>query len=377
MSASAPAAQRLVSLDALRGLTVIGMILVNATAGMYYGLKAQVFPLLLHAHWDGLTLADAVFPAFLTMVGVSIPLSLSKARAGSGLDAVQAQKIFWRTLRLFAIGWLLSNLHWLANFDGGPWRFWGVLQRIALVYGAAAVLFLTCGPRLRLGLIVGLLLIYWPLTLIPAPDSLPNDLWQRGHNFAAAVDRLMFGAGGHNYVKGPEGYDPEGLLGTLPAIAQALIGMAMGEYLLRPRPRSAVTLAAAGAALLLSGIAWGFVFPVIKDIWSSSFVLVTAGLTLLVLAPLHGWLDKGAPVTGPVAGPVSFAIAFGVNAIAAYVLHFLLNDLLGWQLYTQTYFATRDVVGEPVAALFPVVLFILTIWLPVDYLRRRGWIIRA
>ncbi|UDF02858.1 acyltransferase family protein [Asticcacaulis sp. AND118] len=374
--------QRLPSLDVLRGLTVIGMILVNATAGMYYGLEAKVFPLLLHVHWDGLKIADVVFPAFLTMVGLSIPLALHKAKAAGGLDAAQAQKIFWRTFRLFFIGWLLSNLSWLADFDSGPWRFWGVLQRIGLVYGAAAVLFLLFGPKTRLGIAAAILLLYWPLSLMPALDGLPNDLWARGHNFIASVDRVMFGASGHNYVKGPEGYDPEGLLGTLPAIAQALISMAAGEFLMQARKRSALTLAGAGAVLLAVGIGWGFVFPVVKDIWSSSFVLVTTGITLLILAPLHALLDKNGldnrgPVTGLLNGPVTFATAFGVNAIAAYVLHFLMNSLLGWQLLTQTYFASRDTVGEAVAALFPVILFILAVWLPVEYLRRRKWIIKV
>jgi len=370
--------QRLPSLDVLRGLTVIGMILVNATAGMYYGLQAKVFPLLLHAHWEGLKIADVVFPAFLTMVGLSIPMALHKAKITTGLNAAQARKIGWRVVRLFLIGWLLSNLGWLAHFDGEPWRFWGVLQRIGLVYGAAAVLFLLCGPKTRLGIAAAILLLYWPLSLLPALDGLPGDIWERGHNFIASVDRLMFGAGGHNYVKGPEGYDPEGLLGTLPAFAQALLGMAAGEFLMRAPKRSALTLAGAGAALLIVGAGWGFIFPVIKDIWSSSFVLVTTGITFLALAPLHACLDnRDDPLRGPLSLPVTFASAFGLNAIAAYVLHFLMNPLLGWDLLTQTYFLSRTTVGEAVAALFPVGLFILCVWLPVEYLRRKGWIIKV
>ncbi|MFT4090207.1 MAG: hypothetical protein QM645_05705 [Asticcacaulis sp.] len=373
---SAPA-QRLISLDVLRGLTVIGMILVNATAGMYYGLEAKVFPLLLHAHWDGLKIADVVFPAFLLMVGVSIPMALGKAKETTGLNADQGRKIFWRTFRLFLIGFLLSNLSWLATF-AEPWRFWGVLQRIALVYGACAVLFFLLSPKVRLWLIAAILILYWPLALIPSLDGLSTDLWARGHNFIASVDRIMFGAGGHNYVKGPEGYDPEGLLGTLPAIAQGLIGMTVGEYLLKNKTgKTALTLLGAGIVMLLVGIAWGFVFPVIKDIWSSSFVLVTSGITLIALAGLHGWLDKGKPVSGLANVPVTFALAFGVNAIAAYVLHFLMNSLMGWKLLTQTYFLSRDHVGEAVAALFPVFLFILAVWLPVEYLRRKKWFIKV
>ena len=134
--------QRLVSLDVLRGLTVVGMILVNSMAGMFYGAKAEVFPPLLHAHWDGLMLADLVFPGFLMMVGVAIPLAMANARDGAGK---QAGTILARTGRLVLLGFLLSNLYWFADFSSGAWRLFGVLQRIGLVYGACALLFLACG----------------------------------------------------------------------------------------------------------------------------------------------------------------------------------------------------------------------------------------
>lgn len=362
---------RLVSLDVLRGLTVVGMILVNSMAGMKYGAEAEVHPLLLHASWDGLTLADLVFPGFLMMVGVAIPLAFAKPREGR-----RQGSILLRVARLFALGLLLSNLAWLADFSSGDWRLFGVLQRIALVYGACALIFLVCGPRARGAIIVAILVLYWPLALLPALDGLPSDIWVRGHNFIASVDRVLLGAGNHIYVKGPEGYDPEGLLGTLPAIAHGLIGVAIGEYLLRRSARSARTLALAGGALLLAGIAWGMVFPVIKDIWSSSFVLVTCGLTTLALAGLHAWLDRPGTPGRATRAFALFGTAFGVNAIAAYVLHQLTAPLPTWQAFLIPFELLRGPLGDAAAAFVPVGLYIAILWACVEYLRRRTWIVK-
>jgi predicted acyltransferase len=367
---------RLVSLDALRGLAVMGMILVNSAAGMFYGEQATVYAMLLHAQWQGLTLADTVFPAFLMMVGVSIPMALARAKADGGLDRAQAGRISARTIRLFVIGFLLSNIYWFADFASGEWRLWGVLQRIGLVYGACAALFLITGTRTRLAIIAAVLVLYWPLTLLPALDGLPNDLWLRGHNFVASVDRVLLGAGGHNYVTGPEGYDPEGLLGTLPAIAHGLIGVAIGEYLMRRTDSAARVLAIGGAAMLVAGLVWSFAFPIIKDIWSSSFVLVTCGLTTLALAALHALLDRrGSTVSDRF--PVSIATAFGSNAIAAYVLHMVTGSLVGWDLLLLPYRWMLGWAPAAIASLAPVLLYMALIWAFVAWLRRNDWIIKV
>jgi predicted acyltransferase len=373
MDMSESARPRLVSLDVLRGLTVLGMILVNSMAGMKYGAKAEVFPLLLHAHWQGLTLADLVFPAFLMMVGVSIPLALAGARTED--SPKQTSAILARAARLVLLGFLLSNLYWFADFSG-DWRLFGVLQRIGLVYGACALLFLACGPRARTAIIVAILLLYWPLALLPSLDGLPTDIWVRGHNFVGSVDRALLGAGNHMYVKGPEGYDPEGLLGTLPAIAHGLIGVAIGDYLLRRPAGAARTLAIAGAAMLVLGVAWAFVFPVIKDIWSSSFVLVTCGLATLALAGLHAWLDGPREHGGATRALVLFGTAFGINAIAAYVLHELSAPMPTWAIMLVPFQALRGSIGDGLAAFVPVLIYIGLIWLCMEYLRRRRWIIR-
>ena len=370
---AAPHAVRLVSLDVLRGLASVGMILVNSMATLHYGAGIRVSPLTLHAAWDSLTFADLVFPAFLTMVGVSIPLALS--RGAHRPD--QRRAIAARTVRLFVIGLFLSNLYWLIDFTGRDWRLFGVLQRIALVYGACAWLFLTLGPRGRAALIVALLILYWPLTLLPASDGIVPDLWQRGHNFAAAVDRWLLGSGNHIFVKGPTGYDPEGLLGTLPAIAQGLIGVAVGELLLRRPPRAAAKLAQAGGAMLLLGLAWGMVFPIVKDIWSSSFVLVTSGLTLILLALLHAWLDRDRAPSATARWTTLAGSAFGVNAIAAYVLHQLSGEVPAWSAMLVPFEALRGPFGDASAAFAPVLLYLFLLWAILAYLQRRGWIIKV
>jgi predicted acyltransferase len=370
---SETAKPRLLSLDVLRGLTVVGMILVNSMAGMKYGAEAEVYPLLLHAHWDGLMLADLVFPGFLMMVGVAIPWAMASAADGAGR---QSGALLARTARLVLLGFLLSNLYWFADLSSGDWRLFGVLQRIGLAYGACALLFLACGPRVRAAIIVAILLLYWPLTLLPALDGLPNDIWARGHNFVASVDRVLLGAGNHNYVKGPEGYDPEGLLGTLPAIAHGLIGVAIGEYMLRRPANSARNLALAGAAMLAVGAAWGFVFPVIKDIWSSSFVLVTCGITTLALAGLHAWLDRDTAPAGATRWFVLFGSAFGINAIAAYVIHQLSAEVPTWQAMLVPFQALRGTMGDGLASFVPVLLYIALVWICVEYLRRRKWVIK-
>lgn len=371
--ANEPRRERLVSLDMMRGLAVIGMILVNEMAGMES--KGKVFPTLLHSSWAGLTLADVVFPMFLMMAGVSIPLSLGAGGRERPVDNEESKRILWRSLRLILLGLILSNLWWFADQSATSWRLFGVLQRIGLVYGASALLFLLCSPRIRLALIAIILILYWPLTLLPSLDGLPNDIWMRGHNFVGSVDRVLLGAGNHNYVRGREGYDPEGLLGTLPSIAHGLIGVAVGEFLARRRDGDLRRLGLAGAIMLVAGVVWGLVFPVVKDIWSSTFVLVTCGISILVLSVLR-WIFDGHPLEGARKVAAVVVLPFGVNAIAAYVLHDVAGSMLGWDLLQQPYRMTRAALGDQVAALIPVTLFLLFIWLCMLYLWKKRWIIK-
>ena len=363
--------QRLTSLDVLRGLTLIGMIVVN-TAANGFESGNSTFPLLLHSHWDGFTIADSVFPAFLFMVGVSIPLAIRKEE-GQPLSALAARRILQRSLLLILIGVLLHNLGTLANFDR-PIRPFGVLQRTGVVYGACAFLYLLTTSRARLILIPLLLLGYWLLLYVPCPDGVMTDLWQRGHNFVGAFDRLLLGV--HRYVKGPEGYDPEGLLGDIPSVAHGLIGVAVGEYLQKNKgTTAALRMAITGSVMMLAGVSWSFVLPVVKDIWSPSFVLVSCGLTLAVLAGLHFLLDGREGAAKNLL--VVFCLAFGINSIAAYVLHVLAGGVLKADLFTVPYERLAPLIGGEMAALVPVFMFLILVWLPLDSLRRHAWIIKV
>lgn len=361
---------RLVSLDVLRGLTVAGMILVNAAAGMKWSAEAKVYPMLLHVPWQGLTFADLVFPSFLTMVGIAIPLSLAHARRNRALGG----QILARTFRLLVLGFILSNLYWLAEFEGRDWRLFGVLQRIGLVYGACALMFLALGPKVRLGAALAILLLYWPLLNLPWFDGSPSDLAVRGQNFGAALDRFLLGD--HRYVEGPLGYDPEGVLGTLPAIAHGLIGVAVGELLAGDRRSQSRKLAVIGTVMLVTGLAWSLSFPIIKDMWTSSFVLVTCGITILVLAGLHAWLDRSGEHGAAARAMLAVAVPFGSNAIAAYSLHMVTAEMPGWDVLLVPFEATRGALGDELASLIPVLLYMALIWLGMQYLNTRRWFVR-
>ncbi|WP_281360074.1 acyltransferase family protein [Caulobacter soli] len=358
---------RLASLDVLRGLTIVGMIVVNTASYLHAVSGYAQFAWLEHADWHGFTVADAVFPAFVFMTGVSIPLALS-ARGASGLDGATLRRLLVRSGRLFLLGLILSNLYWMATPESVLFRPMGVLQRLALCFLAAAVLYKTLGPRARLVLAVAILALYWPLTLLPFPDG-ATDLLKPGANFVGWIDRLVLGA--HVYVPGPLGYDPEGLLSTLPAVAQALLGVAAGEWLLARR--GSLGLLIAGVAMIVGGLAWGVAFPISKELWTSSFVLLSTGIALVLLAGLHQALDvKGwtLPATG-------FLTDFGINAIFAYSLHMLASIMLTAHMLKIPYAWATPFVGDRTAALIPVAIFVGLIWMVVAYMRRKGWVVKV
>jgi predicted acyltransferase len=357
---------RLLSLDLLRGLTVIVMIVVNSVGD-------PTFATMRHSTWAGYTLADSVFPAFIVMVGVSIAVAMAGVKARGEVDGKLIGHITLRTLRLIAFGLLVSNLYWLIDLSHNHFRYFGVLQRIGLAFFATALIYLTCGPRVRLAIIAVLLLAYWPLTLIPMPDGAVTDLNKVGANFVSWSERAWLGV--HAWRQGPAGYDPEGPLSTIPVIAQALIGVAAGEWMLR-HGRTATTaggLAFAGAVLLAAGLAWGLVFPPVKSIWTSSYVLLSTGSALMLLALLFAVFDiKGWRVWGQ-----GFVLAFGVNAIFAYVVHEVGSFALQTDAAEWVHDQAAGFVPDKIATLAPVAVFVLGIWGMVGYMYRRNWIVRA
>lgn len=299
---------RLRSLDAFRGFTIAGMILVNNPGSWSY-----VYPPLRHAPWHGCTPTDLVFPFFLFIVGVSIVLSFSKHMERGVSTRDLHLKLIKRTLLIFAIGLFLNAF---PRFDLGSLRYFGVLQRIALAYCFAGLIVLNTGTRGQVWFAGALLLLYWALMkLVPVPGFGAGDLSMEG-NLAAWVDRSLFGQ--HIWR---EQYDPEGLLSTIPAVVTVLLGVFTGRLIKSNRSGSEITntMFVMGWAGILGGLVWGFWFPINKALWTSSYVLFTAGAALQFLGVCY-WLIE-------VRGCTRWtrpAVMFGMNPLALFVASGLL-----------------------------------------------------
>jgi len=312
---------RLLSVDALRGLTVAAMVLVNNP-----GTWSAVYGPLQHAEWHGWTPTDMVFPFFLFVVGVSIALALDPAleRGASGLPV----RVLRRAAVIFALGLLL---HALPFFPLATLRIPGVLQRIAVCYLLAALLVgATRGARgWRVQAVTaGVLLVgYWLLmTKVAAPGQEAGDLSPDG-NLAGYVDRLVLGS--RHIWQATRVYDPEGILSTLPATATTLLGVLAGHWLRagqvagRAGAQIVGGLAVGGVAAAALGWLWGLSFPVNKPLWTSSYALLMAGLAALVLAACH-WVIE---VRGRRGWAAPFAL-LGVHALTLFFLSSLMAKLL-------------------------------------------------
>jgi predicted acyltransferase len=272
--------ERMVSLDVFRGITIAGMILVNNP-----GNWSAIHPPLEHAAWHGLTPTDLVFPFFLFIVGVSITLALGRRAESGGSQRDLYLKIVRRTLIIFALGLILAGF---PRYDLGTLRIPGVLQRIAVCYFIVSIIFLNTKWRTQALIGVVLLLVYWALMiLIPAPGFGAGDLTMEG-NLAAHVDRTVFGS--HTWKPL---YDPEGLLSTVPSLVTALAGVLTGHWLRSSRSQleKVAGMFVAGAGCMVVGWAWGHWFPINKALWTSSYVLLTAGLALQFLAVCFWLVD--------------------------------------------------------------------------------------
>jgi predicted acyltransferase len=320
---AAPA--RLRSIDALRGFDMFWIIGGDAAlitlakwdnslwvSWVPASARRTVIEQLEHVEWQGFHFYDLIFPLFLFVVGAVIPFSLAAHQERGGGRAALYWRIARRTKLLFALGLLCNGF---LQLDFTNLRVAGVLQRIALCYGAAALLVMHCRPR---GLVVATLVIllgYWALlAFVPAPGGSAGDYSKAG-NLAGYVDR--------QYLPGKimaayygDG-DNEGIVSTLPAVATALFGVLAGYWLRSARsPRAKVLgLAVAGVVCLLLGEGWGLVFPIIKILWTSSYVLVAGGWSLLLLALFYGVID----VLGYWRWSFFFLV-IGANAITIYVV---------------------------------------------------------
>jgi predicted acyltransferase len=306
---------RIVSLDVFRGMTIAGMTIVNNP-----GTWEHIYWPLEHAQWHGWTPTDLVFPFFLFIVGVAIPLAFSK-RVDSGRNKRDLYlKIIKRTLIIFALGLLLNAFPY---FELSTLRIPGVLQRIAVCYFFASIIFLNTKVRTQIFITIALLLIYWALMKwVPAPGFSAGDLSKEG-SLASYVDRVVFG--NHVWAQAKV-YDPEGLLSTIPAVATTLMGVLTGRWLKTEKTHyeKVAGLFVVGAICLAIGWAWNAFFPINKALWTSSYVLFTGGLALQFLALCYWIIDIKSYRTW--AKPFE---VFGMNAIALYVGSGLVAELLG------------------------------------------------
>ncbi len=285
------------------------MILVNTP-----GTWSDVYAPLLHAEWHGYTPTDLVFPFFLFIVGTSIVF----AYRNKSPNKATYKKITVRTLKLLGLGLFLGAFTISFPFikEFGDIRFPGVLQRIGIVFFFAAVLFLNFNWKTLLGICLAILLGYWiwlgyvPINGVePTFDRAPN-------NWANYVDLRILGT--HMYKAD---YDPEGILSTLPSIATSLLGVFTGLILVSKRNNKEWILCGLGILMILLGNLWDLVFPINKPIWTSSYVLATAGWANLFLAAIYFLTD----VQGLRFGSI-FKYA-GANAITVYFLSSFLTSL--------------------------------------------------
>ena len=315
--AAARPTQRLLSLDVFRGLTIAAMLLVNNP-----GTWSHVYPPLEHAEWNGWTPTDLVFPFFLFIVGVATALSLGGLRdAGTGRANV-FRKAFVRAAIIFGLGLLLQGF---PHYDLPHLRIPGVLQRIAIAYLLTAIVVLLTGVRGQVLTLLGLLLGYWTLmTLVPVP-GVGRGVLEPEKNLSNWLDFRLLGV---NHVwHETRTWDPEGLLSTLGAVASVLCGVLAGHWI-RSRHRTdakAFGLFYAGGMILLLGWVWSHIFPINKSLWTSSYVLLSAGLACLVLSAIIWLVD----IEGYRGWTAPFLV-FGTNAITAYWLSTLCGIVLDW-----------------------------------------------
>ena len=367
--------QRLLALDVLRGITIAGMILVNDP-----GSWETAYAPLRHASWSGLTPTDLVFPFFMFIMGISTYISLRKYRFEYSHSALW--KIVKRTCVIFAIGlgiaWFSMFIHAWSSPSSGDLPFWtqlgqsvwtfdririlGVLQRLALSYGFAAIIVLLMKHKYIPYLIVSILVVYSLILLLG-----------RGYEYnetsiLSIVDRAVLGL---NHMYKDNGIDPEGLLSTIPSIAHVLLGFWFGKWIMSEIDikEKMLRLFLLGTTITFLGFLLNYGLPINKKVWSPSFVLVTCGLASSFLALLIWIIDvKGYKKWS------SFFEAFGVNPLFMYVVAAILSILLESIHFTSDGTVTslhdlayssilQPLFGDYLGSLAFAILFVCLVWI--------------
>jgi predicted acyltransferase len=349
-------AVRLRSVDAARGLAVAAMLLVNDP-----GDWSRVYPWLEHAAWNGCTLADVVFPVFLLIVGVSTVLALEPRLAAGAAAGALSRSILARAARLFVLGVALNVVAELL-IPGRGFRLLGVLQRIGVCYAFAGLIALRVRGARAQWLLVGAILVGYALLLL-AGGSLAPDV-----NLADRLDTALLGRVAYSFdALTGRAHDPEGLLSTLPAFATVVIGLRAGAWLRAGDERA---LWAGAAAAIALGVLAAIAIPLNKSLWTPSFVLVTAGAGLGLLALAHRLIDRrGWPAVGE---------SLGLNAIAIYAASWIAECVLARTAvlalpYAAAAAAIPAALGARFASLVYALAFTAAWWSVAVLARRLGW----
>lgn len=352
---------RFYALDALRGLAIALMILVNTP-----GSWQHVYRPLLHAQWDGFTFADIVFPAFLFVVGAAMFYSLRRAKP----DAAAFSRIAKRSALLVVIGILLNWFPFTAALT--ELRLPGVLQRIGLCYGIAAVLVLLLKRRHLPWLAISMLVLYW--LLLQLGSEQPYSL---EYNLVRQVDLYLLGAN-HLYQGFGVAFDPEGLLSTLPAVTSVLLGYYTAQQLSELDARAGVRwLSGAGLMLIVAAALCGLFWPINKALWSGSYVLLAGGLLLWLLAALL-WLSE-VKSQRFLLQPL---VTYGTNPLFIYILSWLWAVTLGLipvgdtNLYQAGFALLAQYLPAKLASLLFALLHVVLFWWLSRVLYQRNIIIR-
>jgi len=328
--------ERLVSLDVFRGITIASMLLVNTP-----GTWSAIYPPLRHAEWHGWTPTDLIFPFFVFIVGITTQLSIGARRAHADDEAAIRRQILKRGALIFLFGLLLNGFPFFTwgavpgNPDAGlldrivdrleHWRIMGVLQRIAIAYVISALIATRAQLRTQLVITAAILLGYWlVMTVLPVPGTggtfgaaLLDD---PARNMAAYWDRVVldwsrFDLGNHLWINSRT-WDPEGGLSTAGAVATGMFGNLAGRWIAgaRPLPERVNGLFAMGALAIVAGTVWGWAFPINKNLWTSSYVVFTAGMASLTLATIMWLVDIRESRSW-----VKPFVIYGVNPLIAFV----------------------------------------------------------
>ena len=400
-----PTRERLLSLDVFRGITVAGMLLVNDP-----GTWGAIYPPLEHAEWNGWTPTDLVFPFFLFIVGITTYLSLNARRArGDSEHSIRAQ-IIRRGALIFLFGLLINGFPYFTwgNVAGVAdpsllqrmgdrllhWRVLGVLQRIGIAYTVAALLTLRTTVRQQIIILASILFGYWiVMTVLPVPGEGTIGallLDEPSRTMAAWVDRLVLdwsrvGLGNHLWGSSVT-WDPEGVLSTVPAIGTAMLGNLAGRWIGERRPLSErlAGLSAVGALGMMTGLMWHWSFPINKSLWTSSYVLFSAGMAAVALATVMWIVDFNR-----VRRFTKLFVVYGTNPIVAFVGSAVMARCI-YSIFKVNYNGARIPLQEgiyrtlfaswlsPINASLAFAIAFVLFWYGVLYLlHRRGIILKV